>query len=321
MSSRSSPHIDASNYLPLYIIIFGEASPSTRLSNTKKLSNLPVNFVTPCVVTAAYFLFHLRIMAQHYKKEDITKSRVKVFLGWEHFNPLGNVPPNRKDQNLASRLWTSRSREAVSLSVASPSSALVSPTAATLQTLDYRPAAIGEKFGPTFATHVFCLDIIVPQSMRDQEVHLLWDSNSEALVLDHNGVPRQGLVGGDHWARRADYNLFPNFEHRNMSGEMRVKVYIEIACNGLFGAGRGGDIEPPDMDSYYTLEECCIAVFNRKAWSLLHDLTLLASLADQLPDGPRKTSALYVANDVVNAVRVDDPSTFEHGTGSGCRIH
>ena len=252
-------------------------------------------------------------MAQHYKKPDITKSRIKNFIGWQHFNPKGNVPPGRMDQNLCGRLWTRHCREAIDLSVASPSSALVNPTSETLQSLKYRSVTIGQSFGPTFATHVFRLDITVPSSFHDLPVHLLWDSNSEALVLSEDGTPQQGLVGGDHWCRRADYSLFPTRSEGRAKGGDSIRLYIEIACNGLFGAGRGGDIEPPDLNRFYKLEECCLAVFNTSAWDLIHDVTLLSSLAEDLPEGPRRLHALHVANDIVNAVQVDDPITYEEG--------
>lgn len=149
--------------------------------------------------------------------------------------------------------------------------------------------------------------------MHNRSVHLIWDSNSEALVLSEQALPIQGLVGGDHWARRADYPLFPDRQDSVAKENETVRIYMQIACNGLFGAGRGGDIEPPDMDRFYTLEECCLAVFDPVAWALIHDLTLLSSLAENLPDSPRRTQALYTANDVINAVDVSDPLTYDAG--------
>lgn len=248
-------------------------------------------------------------MAQYYKNESITKSRVEVFLGWENFNTKGNFPPNRKDQNLLSRVWTSQSRNSVQISVATQTSSLQNPTGDYLASLPFHPAKLGDKFGPTFSNHIFKLDITIPVSMRGKIVHLLWDSNSEALVLSEGGVPRQGLVGGDHQARRADYQLLGGLAE----GGEEMTLYIELACNGLFGAGRGGDIEPPDMDRYYELEECCLAVFDPNAWELLHDVTLLLELAKVLPEKARQVRALQVANEVVNAVDLEEGGTYLRG--------
>ncbi|CAN8064332.1 unnamed protein product [Agarophyton chilense] len=252
-------------------------------------------------------------MAQHYKKPSITESRINVFLGWEAFNPKGNVPPGRMDQNLCGRIWHDHNRSAVCLSVASTGQPLIRPSRKVLESHSFRPASVGDSFGPSFSSHLFRLDIHVPKEMHGLPVHLLWDSNSEAMVLSEDGVPLQGLVGGDSWCRRADFPLFPGRLNGVAKEGETVRLYIEIACNGLFGAGRGGDIEPPDMEKYYTLEECCIAVFDNTAWDLIHDLTLLSGLAKHLPEGPRRANALNVANQVVNAVDVTDRNTFELG--------
>lgn len=259
-------------------------------------------------------------MAQHYKNEGITKSRVKVFLGWEGFNPKGNVAPGRMDQNLCGRLWTQRDRSAVSLAVASPTAPLAKPSRELLESLDYSPTSVGKTFGPSFSSHVFRLDIAVPDTLDGKPLHLMWDSNSEAMVLDADAVPRQGLVGGDHWARRADYPLFPHRKDSVARKGDAVRIYVEIACNGLFGAGRGGDIEPPDMQKFYSLDECCVAVFDPLAWALIHDLTLLSGLAEHLPDTARRAQALQTANEVVNVVDVSDRNTYSAGRKVAARF-
>jgi alpha-mannosidase len=250
-----------------------------------------------------------------YKNRDITLARIGVTTGWAGFNPKGNVAPGRMDQNLCGRLWSRHDRNAVKISVAKTEGALVRPSREALESLDYRPAAIGEQFGPTWATFVFRLDITVPPCFQGCDVNLLWDSNSEALVMNADGVPRQGLVGGDHHCRRADFPLLS----RAGGGETDT-LYVEIACNGLFGAGRGGDIEPPDPDKFYKLEECCIAIFDAEAWSLLHDLTCLEGLAKDLPEGPRREQALHTANDVINAIVVQDRSTYAAGRACAAKF-
>lgn len=249
-------------------------------------------------------------MSQHYKNNSITKSRVKVFLGWENFNTKGNVAPGRRDQNILSKVWTCHDRSAINLRVASGTPTLTNPTRQSLAALPFEPAKIGDTFGPTFSNHVFKLEVQVPLTMAGKVVHLLWDSNSEALVLSEEGRARQGLAGGDHWARRADY---PLYNGQLVTGGERLTLYVEIACNGLFGAGRGGQIEPPDMNRYYELEECCLAVFDPLAWGLLNDLTVLSALVDVLPEEARKVRALHVANEVVNVVDLSERETFQRG--------
>lgn len=212
------------------------------------------------------------------------------------------------DQNLCGRLWTKHDRAAVTLSVAATKKTLVRPSANLLESLVYRRTKVGEKFGPTWTSFVFKLEITIPLRFQGSAVHLMWDSNSEGLVMNADGVPRQGLVGGDHHCRRADYPLLSNA----VGGES-ILLYVETTCNGLFGAGRGGDIEPPNPDKWYALDECCVSVFDEAAWDLIHDLTCLEGLAKDLPEGPRREQALHVANNVINAVVIDNPSTYQAG--------
>eukprot|EP00177_Eucheuma_denticulatum_P008677 GFKZ01015775.1.p1 GENE.GFKZ01015775.1~~GFKZ01015775.1.p1 ORF type:complete len:1183 (-),score=165.02 GFKZ01015775.1:2165-5713(-) len=249
-------------------------------------------------------------MSQHYKNNSITKARVKVFLGWENFNTKGNVAPGRRDQNILSKVWTGHNRSSITLSVARNTPTLTNPTRQSLSALPFEPAKTGDTFGPTFSNHVFKLEIQVPPSMAGKVVHLLWDSNSEVLVLSEDGCARQGMAGGDHWARRADY---PLYNGQIVTGGEKLTLYLEIACNGLFGAGRGGQIEPPDMNRRYELDECCLAVFDPTAWGVLNDLTVLSGLVDELPEEARKARALHVANEVINVVNLSEPETFQRG--------
>lgn len=253
-------------------------------------------------------------MANIYKNDTITEGRVNVFLGWESFNPCGNVAPGRMDQNLCGRLWKPRDQSAVSVSVCAITEPLTDATTAKLKAFDFEPTKIGKEFGPTFSSHLFRLDVEVPdeflrivQTDDALELYLLWDSNSEGMVLSEDGKPLQGLVGGNHWVRRADFKLPTPYKKQ-------FTYYIEIACNGLFGAGRGGDIEPPDMEKFYKLEECCLAIFNKDAWNLIHDVTFLQGCFNKLDKKcPRRAQALQIANDVINAVDLDDRSTYSKG--------
>ena len=56
----------------------------------------------------------------------------------------------------------------------------------------YRPAQLGEVFGPNWATHWFRIEIDVPLEWAGQEDHFLWDSTSEAQIWI-DGQPVQGL--------------------------------------------------------------------------------------------------------------------------------
>ena len=169
----------------------------------------------------------------------------------------------------------------------------------------YRPARIGEQFGPNWATYWFQVDISIPAAWRGREVVFLWDSNSEACVWQ-NGVPVQGLTGSGAAAWQNVVGPIRNrflLTSRAQGGE-RQTLFIEVACNHLFGEdGRQADLGK--------LAQAEIAVFDRAAWDLLWDYTVIAGMAEHLPaNTPRAAQALWAANAIINACDLDHPATW-----------
>jgi alpha-mannosidase len=140
--------------------------------------------------------------------------------------------------------------------------ALVSPRVDRIswqeaQSLDYRPAAIGDRFGPIWATYWFRVGATVPEEWRGRRVDLLWESNSEAaLWVDARVV--QGLN-----RHHKDAELIGE-----AAGGETVAVQVEMACNGLFGKTEGA----------FELHRCEIALFDPDAWSLYFDFETLRAL-------------------------------------------
>ena len=125
------------------------------------------------------------------------------------------------------------------------------------QQLQYRPVAVGERFGPLWATYWFRGSATVPDTWAGCRVDLLWDSNSEAtLWLD--GAPAQGLNRHHHDAALAD----------EAAAGTRLSFEVELACNGLFGR----------QDAPVELHRCDLAVFDPAAWSLYFDFETLRAL-------------------------------------------
>ena len=168
----------------------------------------------------------------------------------------------------------------------------------------YRPARIGEQFGPLWATVWFKVDITIPAAWRGREVVFLWDSNSEACVWQ-NGVPLQGLTGGGAavWlnANGPVRNRFL-ITSRARGGE-RQTLFIEVACNQLFG-----DSNKLELGK---LTQAEIAVFDREVWDFLWDYTVITDMAVQLsPQTPRAAQALWAANSIINACDLDNRTTW-----------
>ena len=61
-----------------------------------------------------------------------------------------------------------------------------------------------KSFGPSWSTHWFKLEITVPKhalsnqqlQVQGKELHLLWNSDTEAMIYATDGTPLQGLTGG-----------------------------------------------------------------------------------------------------------------------------
>ena len=169
----------------------------------------------------------------------------------------------------------------------------------------YRPAQIGETFGPLWSTHWFKVDLAIPDAWKGQEVHLLWDSTSEACVWQ-DSQPMQGLTGtaGEGGPIRPEYRLT-----RSARGGETMTLYVEMACNGLFGVPLGnGDLRARLMG---LLQQAEIAAFDGDAWDLMWDYIIVADMANNLPaNTPRAGQAMWAANEMINTICTDDRATW-----------
>lgn len=57
-----------------------------------------------------------------------------------------------------------------------------------------------------------------------------------------------------------------------------MTLYVELACNGLFGAGQGSMIAAPDPNRKYTLNTAELVVFNQDVQDLLTDFEMLVDI-------------------------------------------
>ena len=127
--------------------------------------------------------------------------------------------------------------------------------------LDYRPAQLGERLGPLWATYWFRVRATVPDEWRGRRVDLIWRSEAEStLWIDGRSV--QGLHGSDP-AQRPDALLV-----EQARGGEQLELAIELACNGLFG----------QLGAAPELEHCAIALYDADAWRLYHEFEILRAL-------------------------------------------
>ena len=171
---------------------------------------------------------------------------------------------------------------------------------------EFRPCCVGDSFGPSWTTKWFCFEFVVPLCSEGKTLCLFWDSNSEAMLYDHDGNPVQAYTGG-HGDDRREYCIFS----RNSVPGSRLIFYIEMACNGMFGNGNGGMINPPDPNRMFTLAKVEISIMNEVAHQLFWDMVVLYDVSQALPeDNPTGTKAIELANTIINKTNIRDSTSL-----------
>jgi alpha-mannosidase len=154
------------------------------------------------------------------------------------------------------------------------------------QSLDYRPVALGERFGPLWATYWFRMRATPPEG----EIHLLWDSRSEATLWQEG---------------RALHGLNPFHRAAPLTGG---SCEVELACNGLFGKQEA----PPE------LVRCELGVFDRDAWRLYFDFETLRAL--EAEEGVDPSWAGLLRGELERFCDTRDPAIlaalYEHRNGT-----
>ncbi|CAO2634919.1 Alpha-mannosidase 2C1 [Lemmus lemmus] len=137
---------------------------------------------------------------------------------------------------------------------------------------DFSPAQVGDSFGPTWWTCWFRVELVIPEAWVGQEVHLCWESDGESLVW-RDGEPVQGLT------KEGEKTSYVLTDKLGEGDPRSLTLYIEVACNGLLGAGKGSMIAAPDPEKMFRLSQAELAVFHRDVHKLLVDLELLLGVA------------------------------------------
>ena len=138
--------------------------------------------------------------------------------------------------------------------------------------LDYRPAQLGERFGPLWATYWFRLRATVPEEWRGARVELGWYTDSEG-TLWRDGCVVAGLNRHHTEATIAD-----------AAEPGPVELQVELACNGLFGR----------QDRPIELTRCELVRWDPPAWRTFHDFELLRQLEAHPATEPALAARLRV---------------------------
>jgi len=237
-----------------------------------------------------------------YNKRKILLERFEKFTSDSYFtkvNLLSRVYPQQQDIDLNDIYYYS----VPNLERAPPKKII--EHAKQLFTKKLSERSEGLSFGPSWSTHWFQLNLQIPESYRGSEVHLLWDSENELLIFDVDGVPLQGLTGGDY-QKRHQYIV-----RKADSTVSSVVLYLEMACNGMFGVGKDGMINAPDPNRTFTIKKRKIATLDKEAYDLLMDFKIVSEMAKHLPeDSNRGNQALQCASDIIDHCDTMDRSTW-----------
>lgn len=163
----------------------------------------------------------------------------------------------------------------------------------------YQPIDLGYTWGPVWSTAWFRLSGEIPEAMGES-FRLLFDTRTEALCW-WDGAPYQGVE-----LHRQDIKL-PD----SVKAGQPLSVHIEAACNHMLGVGKNyGDFsrmgEFPITQSGH-LKLAHLARHHPQREALVHDLSLLWQLVEQLPeDSARRRQAAESLREACNAIDPHD---------------
>ena len=178
--------------------------------------------------------------------------------------------------------------------------------------LEFRPASLGEQFGPLWSTWWFRVAATVPETWAGSRVDLLWVTHSES-TLWVEGRSVQGLNSSPEGARPDALLLDP------CRGGERLDLRIEMACNGTFGrlAGPYESLQP------VVLDRAVFGRFDQRAWSLFHDLDVLRRLEADAANGLDPAWAGMLLHELNRFCNVwdEDPATWEEAAAILARLY
>ena len=171
---------------------------------------------------------------------------------------------------------------------------------------EFTKTSVGKFFGPSWTTHWFKVVLTVPQDLADKRLlELHWDANNEGLVWTEDGKPLQGLTGG---GERIEWIIPDSFR----DGKEHT-IYIEMACNGMFGNAPGGDsIQPPDPNKFFRLDKAEIVAVNPDARQLYIDIWIIGDAAREFPaDSWEQHKALNVCNKIIETFELGNKDSLK----------
>lgn len=169
--------------------------------------------------------------------------------------------------------------------------------------LPWEDANKGNSFGPSWKTFWFKIEWEIPGDWLElgQEIHFEWDGDNEGLIYNKHGLPLQAFTGGDE---RSTFRLPKEY---TIAGKQTF--YLEAACNGMFGIGDQGNLDP---NRYFYLSRCELVRPNITARKLFYDFWIISDAAREFPsDSWQKWQAQTICNDIMDIFDPEDEKTLD----------
>ncbi len=172
---------------------------------------------------------------------------------------------------------------------------------------EYRPFAVGEKWGPPWCTTWFKMNGTIPKEWKGREVMALaalteggWEGFTAEGLVFMDGKPLCAIN-----CFRSEIPLTPKAK-----GGEPFEFFLEAAANTK-DEGQVRLLEP-DSPPRFELKRAELARFDRAAWNLYHDARVCLAAIKALPEAnPRRGRLLYALNDAINLFREEDPATWQ----------
>ncbi|MEN9946141.1 MAG: hypothetical protein RLZZ293_527 [Pseudomonadota bacterium] len=169
--------------------------------------------------------------------------------------------------------------------------------------LEYKSIQEGDSWGTAWESAWFHLSAEIPEQLAKQPLAARIQLNSEILMFDDHGCPIYALTNASAWdaAFVKDRYLL---EKAYQAGD-KLELWLEAACNGLFGIAKHEDPELTQSDLHGSFEGkvhyAKLSVWNAEVHELMLDVEVLFDLLRSLnEESPRYNKILRKLNQAIN---------------------
>ncbi len=152
------------------------------------------------------------------------------------------------------------------------------------ETLSYRPIKEGESWGKLWQSSWLHLTGVVPESWKGACIAYRLNIGGEGLLFDAEGVPFFSITNTSYFC--PEYKKEFYLWRKPAKGGEKIDLWIEGACNGLFGGRLDGEphvtrTQHPEGTYISDISYLRVARFNEDLWHLRIEFAQLYSLVKE----------------------------------------